>query len=259
MTYHFEATPRSLWKQGLSMGERRHNAGLTIVGAIMGLVVFGIDTFTSIESAIAVLYVVALLTASDALSRTGIMMAAGACLSLCILSYLFQHGMSDDLQTVLRLLVSLAAIAITAALLLRNDAARHELLRSHAELARGEYRYRSIFEEARVAIWEQNYSSLHRYLQSLRDEGVTDITAYAEGRPDFVQHCAAMVETVAVNHAAVDLLHAGSEAELLGPLNRLIPAGDRRFLEVIRTLFEGRKQYEAQGTVQALDGMVKSS
>lgn len=258
MTYHFERRPCPLRTLGSSAMQRRHDIGLTLLGAVMGVFVFGIDTFTSIESAIAVLYVVALLTAADALSRTGIMMAAGVCLSLCVLSYLVQHGVSDDLQTILRLLVSLSAIAITAALLLRNDAARSELLRSHEELARGEYRYRSIFEEARVAIWEQDYSRLYDYLQSLRHEGVTDITAYAGASPDFVRQCAGMVETVAVNHAAVELLHARSEAELLGSLSKFIPSEDHRFLEVIAALYEGRKQFEAQGTIQAMDGAVKS-
>lgn len=249
------------WK---SHGSRRpwprrlHDVGLTCLGASMALAVFAVDTFTPIESAIAVLYVVALLVSSDALSRRGIITATSACFGLCLLSYLIQHGLGDDLQTVLRLLVSLSALTITAALLLKNDAARRQLLQSHEEVARGEYRYRSIFEGARVAIWEQDHSRLAAFLKTLKADGVTNLHDYAAAHSDFIARCASMIETVAVNHAAVELLQATSTTELLGPLGRFIPPDDGQFLEIVKVLFDGGMHFEAKGSVRTLDGRVRS-
>lgn len=255
--------PRSghFWKFDRSDQSRRrrlHDIRFTLLGAVMALIVFGIDTFTPIESAIAVLYVVALLVSSDALSRAGILAAASICFSLCLLSYALTHGLNGDLSTMLRLLVSLSAITITAALLLKNDTARRELIESHAETARGEYRYRSIFEDSRVAIWEQDYSRLRAYLRSLAQDGVVDIEHHAATTEGFVATCAGMVETVAVNDAAVELLHAASASELLGPLSKFIPDGDIRFLDVVHTLFNGGRYVKAQGSIQAVDGSSKS-
>ncbi|WP_222297202.1 hypothetical protein [Rhizobium leguminosarum] len=77
-----------------------------------------IDTFTNIEGAIAVLYVIALLLLGDILTARGHMTGCVVAVVLAAASYVYAH--SDaliDLQSLLRLSVALAALVITTSLL----------------------------------------------------------------------------------------------------------------------------------------------
>ncbi len=83
---------------------------LRLSGIILALVVFTIDTFTPIESAIAVLYVLVMLMVSGTLGQRGICTVSAGCAFLTIVSFLISHGFVADLPTGLRLGVCLAAI-----------------------------------------------------------------------------------------------------------------------------------------------------
>ena len=72
-------------------------------GIVLALVVFAIDTFTHIESAIAVLYVLVMLIVSGTLGQRGICKVSAGCAFLTIVSHLISHGFVADLPTVLRL------------------------------------------------------------------------------------------------------------------------------------------------------------
>jgi hypothetical protein len=54
-----------------------------------------------------------------------------------------------------------------------------------------EARYRSLFEDAPVALVEEDFTELRRHLASLREQGVTDLRTF------FVEHAALIGETLA--------------------------------------------------------------
>jgi PAS domain S-box-containing protein len=93
-----------------------------LIAAAIAVVIFIIDTVTYLDIAIAVLYVVVVLTAANFLQRRGVLLVAAGCLSLTILSYLLSHGFVAG-TALARCLVSLAAISITTFLALKNQAA----------------------------------------------------------------------------------------------------------------------------------------
>jgi len=229
-----------------------------LAAATLALAIFAIDTFTSIQSAIAVLYVFVLLIVADTLSRRGIMWVAAGCAGLAVLSFSITHGLGASFSEILRLAVALAAILITTALLLRHHASRQELIAANAALARSERRFRSIFEHARVSLWEQDYSRVREMLAALRAQGVTDIAAYAEQFPEISRQIAATITTIDVNEATLELLGATSRDEVLGPLDRFLPADAPGLIEVVRALFEGRDYYEGRGRIIDLDGRTRT-
>ncbi|WP_119681270.1 sensor histidine kinase [Indioceanicola profundi] len=216
--------------------------------------VFSIDTFTEIEGAIAVLYVLILLLAAPALSRPGLLRLGGACAALALLSYFLAHRLGEDADAVLRCLVSLAAILITTGLLLRNQAARDLLIQANAALHRNERRYRLLFEQAHFALLERDYTRVHAELARLRAEGVTSLAEHARARPGFARRLIAMVETRNVNDAAVQLLGAASRADVLGSTERFLPADHPAMLQVLEALFAGESHYEGRTRVRTADG-----
>ncbi|MFA9216551.1 MAG: sensor histidine kinase, partial [Sphingomonadaceae bacterium] len=95
---------------------------------VLALLIFAIDTFTPLDMAIAVMYVVVVLLSVNLWRRRGVLLASAACLFLTVLSYGLTHTMVFSGPASGRLVVSLAAISITAWLALRGQAATAALL-----------------------------------------------------------------------------------------------------------------------------------
>lgn len=216
--------------------------------------VFGVDTFTDVNGAIAVLYVLVLLLAAPDLSRRGLLSVAGGAVLLTLASLLIAHGATTDFSAALRCTTALAAIAITTVLLLRDRASRQLLVNANKALAGSEARYRSLFEQARFSMWEQDFSRLHKAMDALRRDGVEDLATYAAERPDFLQRCASLIVTTDVNDATVELLGLASRQEALGPVDRFLPQSDSGLLAVLLALFDGRRRVEGKGAVRRADG-----
>src|SRR5262245_19554451 len=93
---------------------------LSIATVLFAAAIFAVDTFTSLDVAVAVLYVVVVLMAATLFQRRGLLLASGACLGLTVTSFLSSHGLEID-AAFLRCLVSLSAIVITTVLALANQ------------------------------------------------------------------------------------------------------------------------------------------
>jgi two-component system sensor kinase FixL len=100
---------------------------LTLTAGAIGIGIFLVDTFTTLDIAIAVLYAVVVLVAASFLRRRGVIMVATLCAALTVIGYLVSHGLSANTALV-RCLVSLFAIGIATLLALRNQAATAALL-----------------------------------------------------------------------------------------------------------------------------------
>ena len=227
-------------------------------GILLAAVLFVIDTFTPIEGAIAVLYVLVMLMLSGTLGQRGICALSAGCAFMTVASFLISHGFSSDLPTVLRLAVCLSAIIMAGVLLVRNAAQRKELIGANDALVRSEWRFRSIFEHSPFSLWEQDYSELIALLDAVRTQGVTDLAAHARKFPGFYGDLAGSIMTTRVNKATLDFLGAASDSQVLGPLKPLLPADGSGFFRVIQALFEGKPSFEGRGTILDLDGNVRT-
>jgi PAS domain S-box-containing protein len=89
--------------------------------------IFAFDTLSPYGMAVAVLYVLVVLMVAGFAGRRGIVAATIGCVLLATTSYLVGHADEFRQDATARLLVSLAAIAVTAALVLRYQAAAKDL------------------------------------------------------------------------------------------------------------------------------------
>jgi two-component system, LuxR family, sensor kinase FixL len=129
-----------------------------IAGAI-AIIIFAIDTFTPLDIAIAVLYVIVVLMAANFLQRRGVILVSLACAALTVLSFLLQHGYSDGSEAIGRCLVSLAAIGITTLLALRRQEAEDARRRSETYLAEAQRLSRTGSFSWKVTTKEQYWSA----------------------------------------------------------------------------------------------------
>jgi hypothetical protein len=115
---------------------RPHALSLAIV---MAACIFLVDTLSSLQLAVASLYVVVILISAYDLHCRGIIWTGISCAALTALSYVLTHGFSVDGTAPLRSLVSFLSITITVVLVIRNRSANEilaEVRRERANLAR---------------------------------------------------------------------------------------------------------------------------
>ena len=128
-----------------------------IAGAL-AIIIFVIDTFTPLDIAIAVLYVIVVLMAANFLRRRGVILVSLACAALTVLSFILQHGYSDGSDAIGRCLVSLTAIGITTILALKRQRAEDARRRSETYLAEAQRLSRTGSFSWKVATEEQYWS-----------------------------------------------------------------------------------------------------
>jgi PAS domain S-box-containing protein len=132
---------------------------------------------------------------------------------------------------------------------------RQEYRRAAQETRESEARYRSLFENSPISLWEEDFSAVKLRIDALRAEGVTDFRAYFSSHPEVVREFAGLVKVLDVNQVTLDLYKAGSKAEVLTNLDRIYP---EELLEQFKNEFsliaEGDHHFEYETINATLDG-----
>ncbi|HTE35612.1 MAG TPA: ATP-binding protein [Reyranella sp.] len=132
-----------------------------LFAALVAIAIFTVDTVTTLDIAVAVLYVAVVLLALDFTGFEGLLAVAAGCMLLTVLSFAISHGADPDPGAILRGLVSLAAITITALLAARNQRAVRAL-REQASLL--DLTHDTIFVRARndvITSWNRAATELY--------------------------------------------------------------------------------------------------
>jgi signal transduction histidine kinase len=80
-------------------------------------------------------------------------------------------------------------------------------------------RFRHLFANAPVSIWEEDFTEVGDWLEELRAQGVDDLIDYLDEHPEALAHAFSLIEIQAVNDAAVELLEADDQSDLVGRLH----------------------------------------
>ena len=99
--------------------------------------------------------------------------------------------------------------------------------RAQNALRESETRFRSLFEDSPVAMWEEDDSAVKARLEELAAAGIDDVIAYLLADPQEYARCIALTRNIAVNKAAVRLFEAESRGGADGAQQRPLPARER--------------------------------
>ncbi|WP_294330501.1 PAS domain-containing sensor histidine kinase [uncultured Sphingomonas sp.] len=236
------------WPRGVALGQLPGSAQLRLLAAgLLATAVFAADTFTRFHSAIATLYVLVLLIAGRWAARGNLIGWSLACAVLTTGSFWIAHGAAPSLDSALRLLVSLAANAVTTALLLHRAALDTRMVRE-------ERRYQTMTDTLAIAIWEHDFRPVADALAELRARGVTDLPGYLRAHPDFVADIRRQVRITDVNRTALDMMGVASKAAFFRHLGDFLPETDASFADCILAIDERRPMFQAETQVIAADG-----
>lgn len=218
-----------------------------IAAAILAAAIFAVDSFTTLGSAPATLYVLVLLVACDRQNRSHLLRWSALCASLTVASFLFVHGTSAHVDATVRVIISLGAIAVTTGMLLHRQV-------MDVRVARGERRHEDMLNALAVAIWEHDFTPVEAAIAEVRANGVTDLRAYLEANPGFVSAARALVRITDVNQTALDMMGVTSKHAFFQRLSDFLPLEDESFQGCILAIDERRDMFQAETQVIAANG-----
>ncbi|MCD6389232.1 MAG: PAS domain S-box protein [Desulfobulbaceae bacterium] len=163
-------------------------------------------------------------------------------LSIGIVFFRFERRRENDLRTIREA---------------KNNLEREMVERKQAKeaLNKSERRYRGLFEESPISLWEEDFSAIKIHIDRLRDSGIADFRSYFESHPEFVRTCAQLVKIIEVNKATLKIFRAESEEVLFESLDQIF--GNKSydsFKEELICLAQGKYNFEIQAFNQTLQG-----
>jgi PAS domain S-box-containing protein len=125
----------------------------------------------------------------------------------------------------------------------------------YQNLQESEERYRMVFENSPVSIWEEDFSAVKTLFDDLKKKGVTDIETHLERHPETVQRYAESVKIVDVNRAALVLHGAASKEDLLaGLVHTFTPESFDTFRRELVSLWNEGTEMTVDAVVRTLTG-----
>ena len=137
----------------------------------------------------------------------------------------------------------------TATLIAANEELQKEIAeRKQIETAlrSSEERYRYFFDAAAVSIWEEDFSAVDDALDELKNHGVTDLRAYFDEHPEFIEQTAQKIKILDVNQETLRIFKAESKNDLIGivsPVREVFLQETLEFLKEEFIAIAERKNY----------------
>lgn len=120
---------------------------------------------------------------------------------------------------------------------------------------KAERRLQNLFESQPISLWEEDYSEIKKYFDSLRQQGVTDFETYVQENPQVALHCANLIQVLNVNQKTLDLFGATSKENLLQNLGQVFrDEMGSHFAKELTDLWNGKLSYEREGINYSLTG-----
>ena len=148
-------------------------------------------------------------------------------------------------ETTVELSVQMARLkTATLGLIVARDISAR--IRAEEDLKRSELRYRALFEDSPISLWEEDFSRLKRHFEQLKKDGIQTFARYFADHPEEIARCVRMIRIVDVNRSTLALYEATSKEELLSNIHRILPqtAQDVLQLELVAMAQEGRFEIE---------------
>ncbi len=126
-------------------------------------------------------------------------------------------------------------------------------------LIHNEAEFRNMFDESPAALWVSDFSGAKKYIDSLRDDGVTDLRAYFRDRPSLLHRAVEMQQVQTVNKATLQAYEGSAISDFftLQPDDIFTPEAYAALGEMVLQFAEGAIEYHTEATDRTLAGNVR--
>ncbi len=130
-----------------------------------------------------------------------------------------------------------------------------ERIQMDEALKESESRYRTLFEESPISLWELDLSEVKKHIDKLHNSKIRDFRAYFENRIEAVVRLANLVRIAAVNNATLKLYRVENKHELGESLIEVFGTEEyESFKELLVAIAEGRNTFETETVTCKLAG-----
>jgi PAS domain S-box-containing protein len=128
-----------------------------------------------------------------------------------------------------------------------------------SQLLENEERYRTIFNNSEVSLWEENFTVAREEINKLKKKGIRDFDEYFDSHPDAVWDIANGIKVIDINEATLRMYGASTKEEMLGSLDRTLYLTDDTY-SILKKEFtaiaEGRTIVQGEMKTKTLDGTI---
>lgn len=129
---------------------------------------------------------------------------------------------------------------------------------TETRLRESELRYKTLFEDSVVPVWEEDFSELKKYLEKLKKRGVKNLRSYFKENPGKLLWCASAIKITEVNQTSVDFFGVKSKVDLILSLPLFFTEESMQvFLEEIIALANGNTEFEGDIPIRFPSGTIK--
>ena len=123
------------------------------------------------------------------------------------------------------------------------------------QLAKSETYARGLFQHSPVSLWVEDFSTIKRLLEEMRDRGIVDFRVFTDVHPEFVTRCMSEIRVIDVNRHTLDLFAAPDKGTLLGRLSDVFRDDmQAHFREQLIDLWDGKLFQRREVVNYSLDG-----
>jgi diguanylate cyclase (GGDEF)-like protein/PAS domain S-box-containing protein len=115
--------------------------------------------------------------------------------------------------------------------------------------------FESLFEYAPISLWEEDYSEIKNFFDTLRANGVTNLSEYLDQHPEEIENSMRRIRVMYVNQETLKMFGATSVAEVLSNVDKIFRDEMRaHFRSELMALWNGEMQWSGDGINYRLDG-----
>jgi len=123
------------------------------------------------------------------------------------------------------------------------------------KLAQSEGYALGLFAHSPVSLWVEDFSSVKKLIDEVRERGITDFRVFTDVHPEFVTRCLSEIRVLDVNQRTLDLFGAPDKTALLRALPDVFRDDmEQHFREQLIDLWEGKLFQLREVVNYALDG-----
>jgi len=122
-------------------------------------------------------------------------------------------------------------------------------------LRESEKRHRNLFEQTPIAIYEDDFTAVGKWLDNLRAEGVHDLSRYLQNNSTFLNEVVQLVNVLDANESALGLFEAETKEELIENSHTILAGKSyQTFIGQLLAIWENKPRIELEFSGETLKG-----
>ena len=129
----------------------------------------------------------------------------------------------------------------------------NQLQTAFNSLRKSEHRYKTLFENSPIALWEVDFLPLYRFLSSLTLSGGEDLFQYLSQHNEIIHKCIKLIDIIDVNHETIKLYQAINKQDMIARMEHVFVEDSMdALINIFNSISEKKTTYECESIHQTL-------